>query len=287
MTSAAHAPGDSPPHLAWDDLHRHAGEGLTVLLGPTSEPVRALSAGRPDLAEHLLAPWRQLPGIQLRLETCRLNRVGTGPGSLRPAARTLTPADQLDIPAVLANAVRYADRDRHRLADVLDAARLLRSIDRRHLDSGEHRLKDPAAMHEIARRIAAAPARPAAAAHRVRGGTPPPKPERPDTTPAKAVRKQGRTDEASRKPAQAQREAEAAEQRTRQREDEHDQAQAEVERAEAALRELEERGTELARQLHATVELRRRMRNDLDDARNCAAQTDRAVRQARHAAEAG
>ncbi|MEU6417453.1 hypothetical protein [Streptomyces spiralis] len=59
----------------------------------------------------------------------------------------------------------------------------------------------------------------------------------------------------------------------RQREEEHDQAQAEVERAEAALRGLEERATELAQQLHATVELRRRMRNDLDQARRRAAQT--------------
>ncbi|MQY40232.1 hypothetical protein SRB17_82630 [Streptomyces sp. RB17] len=60
------------------------------------------------------------------------------------AASTL--ADQQGIPAVLTNAVRYADASQHRLADVLDAARLLRPIDRRHLDSGERWLKDPAAM---------------------------------------------------------------------------------------------------------------------------------------------
>ncbi|MEU0389185.1 DNA polymerase III subunit alpha [Streptomyces chartreusis] len=156
LTSAAHTHGDGPPLLTWDDLHQHAGEGLTVLLGPASEPVRALAAGRPDLAEHLLAPWRQLPGIQLRLETCWLGYAGTGPGSLRLAARTLTLADQLGMPAVLTNAIRYADAGQHRLADVLDAARLLRPIDRRRLDSGERWLKDPAAMHEIARRIAAA-----------------------------------------------------------------------------------------------------------------------------------
>ncbi|RZB19566.1 PHP domain-containing protein [Streptomyces sp. F001] len=122
LTSAAHTHRDGPLVLTWDDLRQHAGEGLTVLLGPASELVRALTAGRPDLAEHLLAPWQQLPGIQLRLETCWLGCTGTGPGSLRLAARTLTLADQLGIPAVLTNAARYADRGQRRLADVLDAA---------------------------------------------------------------------------------------------------------------------------------------------------------------------
>jgi hypothetical protein len=88
---------------------------------------------------------------------------------------------------------------------------------------------------------------------------------------------------ARRKPAQ--REAETAEQRARQREEEHDQAQAEVERAEAALRKLEERATELAQKLHATVELRRRMRIDLGNARRRAAQTEHPAQQACHAPE--
>lgn len=61
---------------------------------------------------------------------------GTGPGSVRLAARTLTIANQLGIPVVLTNAVRYADANQRLLADILDAARLLRPIDRRHLDSG-------------------------------------------------------------------------------------------------------------------------------------------------------
>lgn len=61
------------------------GGGADRLLDPASEPVRALAAGRGDRAEHLLAPWRQLPGIQPRLETCWLGLPGTGPGSLRLA----------------------------------------------------------------------------------------------------------------------------------------------------------------------------------------------------------
>ncbi|MFF4836707.1 hypothetical protein [Streptomyces sp. NPDC001315] len=132
------------------------------------------------------------------------------------------------------------------------------------------------------------PVRPVAASHRTHEGTPPPKPEHPaatPATPAKSARRQRRAAQADRKPAQARRKAEAAEQRARHCEKEHDQAQAKAEQAEAALRELEERATELAQQLHATVELRRRMRDDLDRARDQAAQKDRAARQARHAAE--
>ncbi|CAM5626217.1 hypothetical protein SALBM311S_10475 [Streptomyces alboniger] len=57
---------------------------------------------------------------------------------------------------MLTNAVRYADPGQHRLADVLDAARLLRPVDHRHLDGGERWLKDPAAMTAAADRIAQA-----------------------------------------------------------------------------------------------------------------------------------
>ncbi|MEU0597488.1 hypothetical protein ABZ484_04410 [Streptomyces sp. NPDC006393] len=119
------------------------------------------------------------------------------------------------------------------------------------------------ALNETSARSAAAPGR-------TRAGKPPPEPEHPGVKTDRRV----------------QRDAEAAEQRARQREEEHDQARAEVECAETALRDLEERATELAQQLHATVELRRRMRNDLDQARRRAAQTEHAAQQARHAAEA-
>ncbi len=63
-----------------------------------------------------------------------------------------------------------------------------------------------------------------------RAGKPPSKPGRPDAAPVgRAVRRQRRTDEACRRPAQAQREAETAEQRARQRQEEDGQAQAAVE----------------------------------------------------------
>ncbi|MCX4783939.1 DNA polymerase III subunit alpha [Streptomyces sp. NBC_01264] len=157
LLSTAHAePADGFPVVSWSSLREHAGQDLTVLLGPNSEPVRALTAGRPDLAEQLLRPWREDVGAGLRLAALWHGQSGTGPGSLRLAARTVGLADRLGIPAVLTNAVRYAHPGQHRLADVLDAARLLRPIDRRRLDSGERWLKGPQEMTAAAEQIALA-----------------------------------------------------------------------------------------------------------------------------------
>ncbi|MCX4826168.1 DNA polymerase III subunit alpha [Streptomyces sp. NBC_01142] len=159
LVSCAHAaafPTGTPPMASWEMLAQHAGEGLMVLLGPASEPLRALAAGRADVAERLLAPWQQITGDGLRLEVVCWGLSGTGPGSVRLAAHTLALADRLAIPAVLTNAVRYADPAQRRIADVLDAARLLRPVDRRRRDCGERWLKDGPAMTGIAERVAAA-----------------------------------------------------------------------------------------------------------------------------------
>ncbi|MFJ7630367.1 DNA polymerase III subunit alpha [Streptomyces sp. NPDC097595] len=133
-------------------------EGLTVLLGPASDVGRALSAGRPDLAAALLAPWRELYGDGLRLEAVHHGRTGAGPGSLRLAARTVGLAAEQGVRAVLTNAVRYADPGQGPVADVLDAARRLVPVDPRRapLDSGERWLKDARAMAETAERITSA-----------------------------------------------------------------------------------------------------------------------------------
>ncbi|WP_326708077.1 DNA polymerase III subunit alpha [Streptomyces sp. NBC_01474] len=157
IVSAAHAaPVDGVPVAAWPVLQEHLGEGLVVLLGPESEPVAALMSGRPDLAEQLLAPWRTIAGAGLRLEAVYLGRSGTGAGSLRLTARTVQLGDELGVPVVVSNSVRYADPAQHRLADVLDAARLLRPIDRRCVDGGERWLKSGGEMAEVAARIAEA-----------------------------------------------------------------------------------------------------------------------------------
>ncbi|TXS79900.1 DNA polymerase III subunit alpha [Streptomyces sp. me109] len=155
ITSAAHAGAVSgtSPVVPWEALREYGGPGLAVLLGPLSEPVRALAVGREDVATKLLAPWKEIFGREVRLETVAQKRFGTGPGSLRLAARTLTLADRTGTTAVLSNAVRYADPDQHRLADVLDAARLLRPVDRRRLDGGQRWLKDERAMTAVARMV--------------------------------------------------------------------------------------------------------------------------------------
>lgn len=109
MVSAAHAeafPAGTPPAASWEMLAQYADEGLMVLLGPASEPLRALAAGRPDASERLLAPWRRVAGGGLRLKIVCWGLPGTGPGSVRLAAHTLALADRLGIPAVLTNAVR-------------------------------------------------------------------------------------------------------------------------------------------------------------------------------------
>ncbi|MGW6737370.1 DNA polymerase III subunit alpha [Streptomyces sp. NPDC055013] len=156
ITSAAHvgALSGTPPVVPWEALREYGGPGLTVLLGPLSEPVRALSVGREDVAVKLLAPWQEIFGRGIRLEVAVHKRFSIGPGSLRLAARTLALADRTRTTAVLSNAVRYADPEQHRLADVLDAARLLRPIDWRRLDSGQRWLKDERGMAAVARMVA-------------------------------------------------------------------------------------------------------------------------------------
>ncbi|MFF3327184.1 DNA polymerase III subunit alpha [Streptomyces sp. NPDC002889] len=165
MVTAAHAADDGSPLLPWSDNH---GDGLTVLLGPSSEVGRALTAGRPDRAAKLLAPWRERYGDRLCLEVVHHGRSGTGPGSLRHAARTLGLAAEQGVRAVLTNAVRYADPGQGPVADVLDAARRLVPIDpRKGLDSGERWLKDPAAMAGLADRVAQAAGFRSDTAHRL------------------------------------------------------------------------------------------------------------------------
>ncbi|MEU3727429.1 DNA polymerase III subunit alpha, partial [Streptomyces sp. NPDC031705] len=116
----------------------------------------------------LLAPWREVYGDALRLEAVHHGRTGTGPGSLRLAARTVGFAAEQGVTAVLTNAVRYADPGQGPVADVLDAARRLVPVDPRGaLDTGERWLKDPDAMAEAAERIAEAAGLRAADARRL------------------------------------------------------------------------------------------------------------------------
>ncbi|WP_141311306.1 DNA polymerase III subunit alpha [Streptomyces spinoverrucosus] len=150
IVTAAHE-GEGTPLLPWSANHA---DGLTVLLGPDSDVGRALAAGRPDRAAKLLACWREIYGDALRLEAVWHGRKGTGPGSLRLAARTVGFAAEQRIRPVLSNAVRYADPGMGPVADVLDAARRLVPIDpTKELDSGEAWLKNPGVMLGVAERV--------------------------------------------------------------------------------------------------------------------------------------
>ncbi|MEV0321908.1 DNA polymerase III subunit alpha [Streptomyces sp. NPDC050658] len=150
LVSAAHR-GGGQPVLPWEENH---GEGLTVLLGPDSDVGRALAAGRPDRAARLLAPWRERYGDALRLESVWYGREGTGPGSLRLAARTVGFAAEQGVRPVLSNAVRYADAGMGPVADVLDAARRLVPVDpSKELDGGQRWLKGAGDMLHVAERV--------------------------------------------------------------------------------------------------------------------------------------
>ncbi|MFJ4848046.1 DNA polymerase III subunit alpha [Streptomyces sp. NPDC088733] len=150
LISAAHA-GEAG--LGWADLGQ---EGVFVLLGADSEVGRALAAGRPDRAAKLLRPWRAAYGDALRLEAAHHGRTGTGPGSLRLAARIVGFAVEQGVTPVLTNAVRYADPGQGEVADVLDSARRLVPVDVRTpegLDGGGRWLKDAGDMARTAERI--------------------------------------------------------------------------------------------------------------------------------------
>ncbi len=134
---------------------------VTVLLGPASEVGAALARRRDDLARAALEPWLEVvprANLLVELVSHRLPGSGSvwGPGTTPHAARMAGFARAAGLGAVLTNAVRYADRRDAPVVDVLDAARRLVALDRRHVDRGnaEGFLKSGKQMHEVAEEIA-------------------------------------------------------------------------------------------------------------------------------------
>ncbi len=159
LVSAAHAAGErGGPVASLDLVAEHAAGGhLLVLLGPASELGRALAAHRDDLAAAVLGSWRaRVDPAQLVVEVVsHRGPVGrSDPAALSDAqaARLLGFARANRLPAVLANAVRYADRGDAVTADVLDAARRLVALDLRHVDrpNAEGHLKTGREMAQVA-----------------------------------------------------------------------------------------------------------------------------------------
>ena len=134
---------------------------MLVLLGPASEVGAAATRRRDDLARAALAPWREVvprgePPRRAGLPPAPGGRRGDwGPGTSPHAARMAGIARRAGLGAVLTNAVRYADRLDAPIVDVLDAARRLVALDRRHVDRGnaEGFLKSGKQMHEVAEEI--------------------------------------------------------------------------------------------------------------------------------------
>jgi error-prone DNA polymerase len=162
LVSSTHLGGDrGRPVTSLAQLAEHAAGGhLLVLLGPSSELGRALAARRPDLARAVLDSWRAvLDPSQLIVEV--VSHHGRDdpddPSALSStlAARMLGFARDHATRVVLTGAVRYADRDQAVTADVLDAARRLVALDRRHVDrrSAEGYLKSDAQMAGVAAEV--------------------------------------------------------------------------------------------------------------------------------------
>ncbi|HEX6936023.1 MAG TPA: DNA polymerase III subunit alpha [Actinomycetes bacterium] len=180
LVSATHLRGERGAPVSTLDLvaeHvRLAGSGpggaggLLVMLGPTSEVGRALTARRPDLAQAVLARWREaVDRDDLLLEVVSHR----GPDDRPRAARMLRFAGDERVTAVLTNAVRYADRSDAPTTDVLDAARRLVALDPRHVDrvNAEGYLKSGKEMAEVADEVVSAAGLDARAARRLLAAT--------------------------------------------------------------------------------------------------------------------
>ena len=158
MVSATHLTGErGRPVATLETLAPYLmGGDVMVLLGPYSEIGVAARRRRDDLAIDALAPWRDIvPRDNLIVELVSHRRGRQHELSVQTAARMAGIARRAELGTVLTNAVRYADRLDAPTVDVLDAARRLVALDRRHVDRGnaEGFLKSGKQMHEMAEEI--------------------------------------------------------------------------------------------------------------------------------------
>ena len=131
---------------------------LTVLVGPFSDVGIAMRSRSYAVARTLFSRWQAvLPRGALAVEVVTHLSAPGANLSLAHAVRMFRLADEMQLPAILTNAVRYVDADGAATADVLDAARALTSMARLGdlQPNGQGWLKTPAQMHALAREISA------------------------------------------------------------------------------------------------------------------------------------
>ncbi|PXA80861.1 DNA polymerase III subunit alpha [Auritidibacter sp. NML120779] len=129
---------------------------LYVLLGPESPVGRAFAQRRYHDGRKLLRQWRNiLPHGGLWIEVVSHLAPPGQRLSTSHAVKFLRVAEDLGLPSVLTNAVRYVSPDQAATADVLDAARSLTSLDQLHdlQPTGQGWLKSSAQMHQLAGEI--------------------------------------------------------------------------------------------------------------------------------------
>ncbi len=154
LVSAAHAAPHTSPVLPWSALSQHHA-GVVALLGADSEVGQALQAGAVHRADTLLRPWRAIFDRYLGVSVTSHRADRGHKYSTANAARLLGWARGEKLPVILTNAVRHLTPEQVRVADVLDAARNIVSLDSRHVvrNSGEGYLKSTGDMHHIAAEI--------------------------------------------------------------------------------------------------------------------------------------
>jgi error-prone DNA polymerase len=156
LVSATHLAGErGKPMTTMELLADCIGDSTVVFLGADSDVGRALAARRPDLARAHLNRWRAMVLMDSLVVELVHDR---GPGALAAVARLARFALDERLPAVLTNAVRYADRSDAPVVDVLDSARRLVALDTRHVDrvNAEAYLKSGKEMADLADEIARA-----------------------------------------------------------------------------------------------------------------------------------
>lgn len=122
-------PGVTLEQLAARVLGRDGEPVLTVLVGPYTDVGRAMRSRSYAVARTLFRRWLSvMPRAALAVEVVtHLSAPGTNL-SLAHAVRMYRLSDEMHLPAVLTNAVRYVDEDGAATADVLDAARALTAM---------------------------------------------------------------------------------------------------------------------------------------------------------------